>query len=174
MITQILFENLWLLLGVWVPVQFTLIALWSWLRSTTTKRFVWSGFAALPILMTISMMAVTDREKIVEHLNALALAVEHANIDEIALHFAEDFEARGYDREGMLKRIDTRLAQYPASHVRISQVKISFDGDEATVEFRGSANIQAPEIPYQYGTALWHSKWRRTKNSWLMTSLERQ
>ncbi len=173
MVTRILFENLWLLLGVWVPVQFVLIAMWSWLRSTMTKRFVWSGFAALPILMTLSMMVVTEREKIIGHLNALARAVEQADIDEIASHLAEDFEARGYDREQMLRRIDARIDQYPASHVRISQVVVTVDGDEAAVKFRGSGNIRAPEIPYQYATTLWKSKWRRIQNDWLMTSLER-
>jgi len=174
MVTCILFENWWLLLGVWVPVQFVLIAMWSWLRSTMAKRLVWSGFVTLPVLLVVSMMVVTDREKIVEQLDELAHAVEQANIDDIASHFAEDFESQGYSRLQMLKHIDARLSQYPLSKARISQVKVEVDGDEAAVKFRGSANIRVPEIPYQYGTALWRSQWRRSQQGWLMTSLEKR
>ncbi len=173
MVTRILLESYWLLLGTWIPVQFVLIAMWSWRRTETTKRVVWSGFVVFPMLLVVSMLVVTDREKIVDQLIALARAVEQVDLDEIASHFAEDFEARGYSRERMLARIDARLTQYPVTQARISQVAVALDGDEAIVKFRGSANIRFPEIPYQYATFLWHSKWRRSQDGWLITSLEK-
>ena len=47
-ITRLLFESLWMLAAALAAVQFTLIAIWSWLRSRTAARAVCIGFAVIP------------------------------------------------------------------------------------------------------------------------------
>ena len=58
MMSRVFLESLWLLAVVWFAVQFVLVAVWSWRRTATPARVVWGGFAALPLLIGLSLWVV--------------------------------------------------------------------------------------------------------------------
>ncbi len=172
LLTHIILESRVLLLLAWAPLQIAAIAFWSWQRTDIARRVVWSGFAALPVLMVVSTLVVTQREEVITLCRRLARAVEQADVATIAQHIAPDFSAAGYDRDSFLDRLDQRLHQVRVQRPRLSSFDV-IPADGATiVTFTAAAGVRAPDMPHQYLLTRWRIHLRRTPDAWRITRLE--
>lgn len=172
LLTRIILESRILLLLAWAPLQIAAIAFWSFQRTTLAKRIVWSGFAALPLLMVVSTIVVTQREEVINLCRRLARAVEQADVAAIAHHIAPDFAAAGYDRDAFLDRLDQRLHQVRVQRPRLSSFDVTAADGATIVTFTAAAGVRAPDVPYQYLLTRWRIHLRRAPDTWHITRLE--
>jgi len=172
-ITRILFESNWLLLIVWVPVQFVLIAVWFRLRTRVTARIVWIGFTALPVLAVTSTLVETRREQVVAACHELAAYVCRANLPALDRRIAAEFQADELDREAFLTRLEQALARHRVADVSMRGFGVTFpDRDRAVAEFHAAAYVQSADLPYDRLTSRWRLTFRREGDRWLLTALE--
>jgi hypothetical protein len=173
MIGRLLFERLWLLATVLVTVQFILIAIWSWLRTRGAARGVWIGFGAIPILLILSVVVVTPRERIVAICRELAEATESKAIGVIGHYLSRDFEAGRLDRESFLARAEATLQRYSVHYPELRRFTITFPREGVGVaEFSASGQIESPESMYGWLTTRWRLTFRRQGDDWRVERVE--
>ena len=173
MTSRILFESLWLLAIVWFAVQFVLIGVWSLKRTSTTARVVWGGFAALPLLIGLSVWVVTPEERLVQLCEELAEFVDEGNLTAIGLRLTDDFALEDYDRQAFLAHVERSLTQYRVDNPRLSSfgVKLS-DAVHGTVEFHASARVRSPDLVYDWVPSRWRLTVRRVGDEWRVSRIE--
>ena len=173
MITGILFENLWSLAIAWVMVQFILIAMWSRRRDRLSARIVWGGFAALPLLVILSIMVVTPREQIIRLCRDLAGYVDDGNVAAIEENLASDVDAGGLRRDEFTIRLERTLTYYRVDDPVLRGFEVTLPGaDLGVAEFQASANIRSPELIHDWFTSRWRLTCRRSGGEWEVTKIE--
>lgn len=173
MMSRIFFESLWLLVVAWFAVQFVLIAVWSWRRTSTPARVVWSGFAALPLLIGLSMWVVTPRERIVQLCEGLAGFVDNGNITAIGLRLTDDFALEDYDRQAFLARVERSLTHYRVDNPHLSSFRVELsDSDHGTVEFHASARVRSPDLVQDWVPSRWRLTVRQVGDEWRVSRIE--
>ena len=173
MMSRIFFESLWLLVVVWFAVQFVLVAVWSWRRTSTPARVVWGGFAALPLLIALSMWVVTPRERIVQLCEELAGFVDDGNITAIGLRLTDDFALEDYDRKAFLARVERSLTDYRVDNPRLSSFRVELsDPDNGTVEFHASARVRSQDLVQDWVPSRWRLTVRQVADVWRVSRIE--
>lgn len=173
MMTRIFFESLWWLAVVWFAVQFVLVAVWSWRRTSTPARVVWGGFAALPLLIGLSMWVVTPRERIVQLCEELAGFVDDGNIPAIDLRLTDDFVLENDDRQAFLARVKRFLTEYRVDDPRLSSFRLDLsDSDHGTVEFHASARVRSPDLVQDWVPSRWRLTVRQVGDEWRVSRIE--
>ncbi len=173
MMSRIFFESLWLPAVVWFAVQFVLVAVWSWRRTASKARVVWSGFAALPLLVALSAWVVTPRERIVQLCEGLAGFVDDGNIMAIDLRLTDDFELEHYDRQAFLVRVERSLTEYRVDNTRLSSFRVELtEANHGTVEFHASARVRSSDLVYDWVPSRWRLTVRRVGDEWLVSRIE--
>lgn len=172
---EFIFGGLWRPAIAWVGVQFVLIALWSWRRSGRCARAVWGGFAVLPLLLVVSSLLVTDRERIILLCEQLAEDVEAHDVAAIDRRLAEDFRIDGHDRTEFLDRLEGTLSRYRVWDVKLRSFQVSFPRpDVATATFHATARVRSEDLLYEWIAASWKLTFVRRGESWLVTGIARE
>ena len=173
MMSRIFFESLWLPAVVWFAVQFVLVAVWSWRRTSTPARVVWGGFAALPLLIGLSIWVVTPRERIIQLCKGLAGFVDDGNITAIGLRLTDDFVFEDYDRQAFLSRVERSLTEYRVDDPRLSSFRFEFsDSDHGTVEFHASARVRSQDLVHDWVPSRWRLTVRQVGDEWRVSRIE--
>jgi len=173
MISRILFESLWLLVITWTVVQFILIAVWSWRRSPRSARVVWAGFIALPLMIVVSSLLVTNRETLIAICTELGAAVERGDVRAIGSRLHEECYAEGLDREEFLRRAEQTLIRYRINDVQLRRFEVTFPEENVgIVEFTAIAHVRSADIPYEFFTSRWRLTFRKSADSWLAARIE--
>lgn len=134
---------------------------------------VWTGFAAFPILLAISLFVQTPREQIVEMCRDLATSVEKADVAAIEIHFADELEVRGYDRDALVTRLRKRLEEIRVSDVFLGGFDVTTASrDAAVVTFRATGRVRGPDLLQQWISSRWKLTLRRRGDRWLITGIE--
>lgn len=172
-LTRILFENVWLLIAVLVPIEFMFIAIWYWRRSPRSRTVAWVGFAAIPLLVLLSILVVTSREWIIQLCGELALAVEAVDIPTIDRHLADDFALEGYDRDELLNRLEGTLRRFRVSDVALHSFEVTVSTkNRAEARFGATCRIRSSEQMYEWLPSRWHLTFQRAHDVWHVTNVE--
>jgi len=172
-ITRLLFESLWMLAAALAAVQFTLIAIWSWLRSRTAARAVCIGFAAIPTLLILSAVVVTSRERIIMVCHDLAKAVEADDVSAIRRHLSADFEADGLERSAFVEHVEGVLARFSVHYPELKRFKVTFpDKGVGIATFNVSCRVESAEMSYGWLPSRWRLTFGRFGDAWLVTNIK--
>ena len=173
MITKLLFESKWILAAAWVAAQFTLIAIWSWRRSRPWARTVWVGFIALPLLLVISSLVVTARERIITACEHLAASVEARDVAAIQRTLADDFEAEGLDRDAFIRRLERELTRYRVWDVTLRQFEVTFPREDVgVVEFHATARVRSADIVHEWVASRWKLTFHNRSSAWQLARIK--
>ncbi len=172
-ISTLLFENVWLLLVTLVAIQFTLIAFWSWRRTRRSARAVWAGFAAVPVLLLLSIVVVTPRERIIGLCRDLAVMVDEGNVVAIREHLAEDFEAAGMNRDEFLDRVEQTLTLYHVDDARLRGFDITLSRNvEAVAVFNAVCRVRSVDAFLDRLISRWRLTFSGAGRIWRITRIE--
>ena len=172
MISTLLWENPWLLLGLLVVIQFALISIWSRQRSRTWARIVWIGFGALPTMLLLSHFVVTPRERIINLCHDLAHRVDEGNVAGIGPYLADDFEAAGLDRSAFLNRAEKMLTRHHVDKPKLRGFEITFPHpDEGIATFTVQARIRSEGVFLDWSVTRWQLGFRRRGDVWQVTQV---
>jgi len=173
MIQNVLLENRLLLFGVWMLAQLALISVWSWRRTRAANRAVWVGLLALPVLLLLSTVIVTQRERIMSLCRSMARDVERGDIAPIADRLDPQFQAAALDREVFLEHLEPALARFGVGKVRLSRFRFTFpERDTATAEFTAVCNVRTADAFFDRVLSRWRVRFVRRRGNWYLTSVE--
>lgn len=172
-LTRLFLESLWRLGALWVAVQFGLICLWSLRRTAATGRAVWCGFILGPLLLALSFLVTTPRERVMAECRWLARAVDDGNMEALAAGLDDHFEAAGMDRREFLSRVERVLTRARVDDVRLSDMAVRIIApDQAVAEFQASGRLRSEQAYFDWLTSRWRVTFRRSDERWRVTTLE--
>lgn len=149
-----------------ILVEAVLATCWWFRPGRTTSWLVVGGPLLATVLLIVQHLVVTDRERIGQILDALALAVDCEDVDAIADALDEDYEAEGMDKEAFLARVESAFERAEIDEVKILNTKITVEGDAASVNLRAHCRIRASDWPYDYFPSAWLLRFVRRDDDW--------
>jgi len=168
-----LLERPWRLSLTLVALQFLLICLWSWRRTTPTRRAVWIGFAAMPVLIVFSASITTTRERIILLCHDLARYVEEGNAAAILARLADDFNVDGLTLGEFEPRLMGALKRYRIDRPSLSRFDVALDGsNHATAVFDAACYVRFDDAIADRVHTRWFVLLRRTRDRWLVTGVK--
>ena len=173
MLSKLLFESPWSLLIASVALQFVLIAIWSWRRSAAWFRVVWGGFVAFPMLLILSVVVVTPRERVVRLCRELAALVEGGKANAVGAHLTEDFEAAGFDQDEFIEGVTKTLTNYRVSDARLSRFTVTFPQERSAVaEFQAVCWVRSGDNWKERLPSRWRLTLRGQGKHWKIRGIE--
>ena len=172
-LTSLLFERPWLLLLVLVGLEFTLIVLWSRWRSAKLSRLIWTVLAAIPILLVLGHLVVTQREQIIALCHQLASAVEAGDMAAIEERLAADFEAAGLGGADLVNRVEQTLTRHHVIKPRLRRFAVTFPTDGVgEVTFSALCRVESSEGYFDRLPSRWRLTLRQDGDTWEVTTIE--
>lgn len=169
----LLFERPWLLLVLLAALQFVLIAIWSRWPTRSCARAVWIGFAAMPSLIALSAVVVTQRERVIDLCRELASLVDLGDVDAVAPLLSEDFAAGELDREAFLRRAKEKLTRFDVNDPRLRGFEVNFgEPGHAVVVFHAVCRVRSPDAYINQFPSRWRMSLRSGGRTWKVTKLE--
>lgn len=168
-----LFEHPVRLLLVAGLLQFLLICVWSWRRSSVVARAVRTGFLMILAVVAVSVLVVTDRERVMDVCASLAQCVERGDVPAIEKRLDETFRAGDWDRSAFVDRVRRGLHEYRFRHVRVSGFEFheSKDATSLEVEFDASCRVQGADVEVDRVPTRWRLRFRLQANEWRVTNI---
>lgn len=164
---------MWLLAVLLIVAQITLIAWWSWSRSPRAGRAVWIGFGAIPILLILSGLVRTPRERIVATVVELAQCVETEDLYGIENWLAPEFEAEPYDRAEFLAQMEAAFDRASIRSPTVHGFEISFPRSGVGVAvFQSGCRIETNEASIGWLPLRWRLTFERRGDRWLVEKIE--
>ncbi len=170
--TWLFLEAPLVLLGVLIAIQFLLVCLWSWRRTPATGRAVWIGFGAIPLLLLLSWLVITPRERLLGICQNIATHAERGEVDFIGRYIVDDVDADGWDHEELLSNIERLLAVYRLQHTSFSGFEVTPDGNEQVAEFQVSCDVSTREGDLQRLPTAWRLTFRGQGKEWMIVRIE--
>ena len=173
MIQRLLFESPFTLAAVCVGIQGLLLLLWRQRPGRVTARAVWLGAAAIPILIGMSIVVVTPRERIIAICHELAIYVDEVNIAGIAVHISDDFETDGFDRTALLDGIERALTTVRVDNLRLRRFEVTFsDEDTALATFSATCRVRSNDFQQERLSSRWGITFRLSNDRRLIERIE--
>ena len=173
MFHRLLFESPFTLAAACVGIQTLLLFLWRQRPGRATARAVWVGFAAIPLLITMSIVVVTPRERIIAVCHELASHVDEGHIAGIAEHVADDFATEGFDRTALLDGIERALTTVRVDSPRLRRFEVTFsDEDTALTTFSATCRVRSDDFQQDRLLSRWGITFRRSDDRWLVVRIE--
>jgi len=171
--TRVLLESYALLIAGWVPVQFALIAVWSWRRQRAFAWAVWLGFAALPLLLVLSWAIETSRERLIRECRDLARFVEAGDVAAIAARLDDSFRAGEHDADSFTERLRRVLANHQVREASLGFFAVEFPTpNRGVAEVTANARVRGTDLVYEFLTSRWRLTFRRSEAGWTLAAVE--
>lgn len=150
-----------------------LIAWWSWRRSPAAAKAVWIGFVCIPVLLILSSVVKTRRERIIEAVVDMARCVETEDVFGIERRLAPDFEAGPYDRAAFVARLEAAFQRANIYSPTVRGFEIEFPReDRALAVFQSGCRIEASVASLGWLPLRWRLTFERRQDDWLVNKIE--
>jgi hypothetical protein len=170
--SALLFENFWLSLGVLIVAQFGLVAWWSWSRTPAARRGVWLGFAAMPVLLAVSVLVVTPRESIQQFCRELARAVESQDLESVRRFLADDFETGDLNAEEFVQVLAQMLKRYRIDRTDVAVVELErVSSNDWQAEVRAATDVYSADGFLSRVPTRWRIVLRSGPDQWTLAAL---
>jgi hypothetical protein len=169
-LVYLLFESPLQLMAVLILLESILLTWW-WFRADRRAGIAMIGLLLVgAVMLIVQHVVVTDREKIRQLLEDLALAVDSEDVRAFAAHIDEEYNADGLDKARLIERVATAFKEVKIDDVKLVNTKIKIEDDTATVNLRAHARVRGGDLPYEYHLSFWEVKLARRGPDWKVTS----
>ncbi len=169
-VRSIMFESPWALVPILVFIELVLLQIWQWRRSVLTGRLAAGGLAAIPLLIVLQVVVVTDAERIRSLCRRMAAAVGRGDIPGLGGHIADGFHAeiRGetWGKTELLAGAKRALTRWDVQEERLGGFEIDLEDDEARVNLRATCRLITEMGIIPRHVSFWRLTLRRTNGSW--------
>lgn len=161
---------LWLILFALIA---ELVVLWLHQRrgwSSWWPPFVVPTLAVL--LLLVQWLVVTDEEALRAMTRRLATAIDEPDLDAFLAEVDTEFAAGDLTRETLREALYRFLERSDIEQASVSAFEITVNGDEATVDFRGRARVEAGDAGIREYIGRWRLECVRRSDGWRVRSVE--
>lgn len=167
MISTLFFERPWLLFFLLGALYALVVILWRWHRTAFWRRCAWGGALVVVGLMALNQAVVTPREQIVHLCRLLAALVEQGDVEGLANHLAEDFDAAGLTRTELIEQAGHTLKRYDVQHAKLRRFNVSVaDPRHARATFDAICKVSGPDVLTDWLLTRWEITLRKHGERW--------
>lgn len=168
-----LFENPATLSVLLILLEGGVVGLWFRRRSLRSSRLALAGLVAIPALVSVNLLYVTPRERIVALCEDLRRQVQDGNTAGIGEHLSDAFFAAGYSRAAFLARVGDRLKRVRVDEAQLRGIEVRWTHpDEAEATINAWCRVRSGEGLAWRFPSRWKLTWRRRGDTWLVTGLQ--
>jgi len=154
---RLLFEDLTLLLIAEMIALAIAIAIHRRRYTAKSRRGVWLTLAVCALFIMQSLMIKTDRERLIELIREMAVAVDRGDVRAVEQRLDETFLADGRDKPTFTAEVNDWLQRWQIDEAKIGRkVEVVIDNDSSMLTFRAFCDARNNRDTY-YGTI---SKWQ--------------
>lgn len=169
---SLLFESPITLLIVLIVVQFCIVAIWSRIRSRRSAQIMWFGFLAIPLLMTVSWVVDTPRERIIRICHEMAEAVENGRAAEVGGFLDESIQVGQWDKDALIEQLTSLLSKYRIHAPSLSGFDFTERADQLTIEFAVTCGVSSIEGDFGSLPTRWRLTFRGRNESYAACAVE--
>lgn len=169
--SELLFENTFLLTVLVTAALLILIGVWSRTRSRRSVNMVLIAVCVSAGLFVLQSVVETPQEKLRRTVRELSEQVEQGDIAAIMEFIAPrpDF-AGGRSRDEFEMHLEDLLNRYTVKDPSLSGFIYDLEGDRATITVRSGCTVQTLEWTY-YVPSKWELRFELIDGEWLITDI---
>ena len=171
MITELLFENLTLLLLVSALAMAVALAMHRRRYTEHSRRVVYITLVVCGCLIVLQHLVVTKRELLHQRIDVLSAACDAGDMAAMGECFADEVRfgspVRGIvvPRRAIIGMTSLALQEYEVNEARVGNVTIEMQGDQAFVRFSVTCDLKGPQAAYRVPT-LWKLRCTYADDDW--------
>lgn len=167
-----MFDSFWTLIVALVVIQIVLIAVWSSRRTNRSRLVMLAGFALCVVLPVMSRLVVTDREQVAGVCETLVDLTELGDVNGIARHIADDFNADGINRDGFNEAVKSTLTSVQVQDASMYNLRVTTTDDQAEAQFGVRCKlVTASQVDYGVLSA-WTVRFVRDGDEWKIIEVQ--
>ncbi len=171
-LTSLFLESTWKL-GLFSFLLFAIVLL---LRprlesQTLRRRLLPVTILFIMVLFAVQTLVVTQRERILDRLDAFIQAVETPNSNVLAASIASNYASEGLDRDSFLRALDHWLRTIDVYDTRYRRRDVVVDGDRAEMTLGVSATVKRDGSTGESHVGRWRIEWTRTNDEWRISAI---
>ena len=160
-----------------VVIETVLLRIWSWRRTQRTGAVAIAGLIAIPVLVFIQAIVVTDAEAIRRVCRQMADAVAKGDVDAVADCLSDRFRIedgdRIWDKSAVVERIRGVLSErWDVEEQRLSAFKISVAHQRATATFKATCRLITSEMMIPHHESFWRLTMVAEEGTWRAERIE--
>jgi len=172
MMISLLFERPITLLVVCAVIESMIARYWARTRSTSASRVAVIGLLATIALPAISVLVVTNRERIEQTCREAGMAVDDGNLNAIGDLLEPSFNSEGIDRDEFLRHAGEILTRYRVDRVHLRNFDVHLSEDAyATATFDATCAVRSADTYADAVPTRWQLHFRRSGDRWLITEV---
>ncbi len=176
-VRSILFESPLKLILVLLVVEFVFLQVWSRRRTRRTGWLAVGGLIAIPLLLAVQYLVVTEHERITRVCETLADAVGDGDALAFARHIAVDFSVergeRHWDKAELMEDFQRVLTRWDVQEERLSGFEIEVRDHSAVASFRASCRLISTDLMVPYHVSYWRLAFAKRDGAWRVTHVQR-
>lgn len=173
MVESLLFEKPITLAALWGAVVLVSLVVWRQRRTRGSSRWFVGVLLAWPILIGVSLLVVTSRERIVRICHNMARSVQAGDAAAIAAHMDDVLDAEGLDRDAFMQHVERTLERMKFENLRLRQVEVTFDDPvTGTALFNAVCGVRSTEINHPHIISRWRVTFKLRDRDWLVILIE--
>ncbi len=126
---------------------------------------------AIALLFVLQKLVVTQRESLIDALEALVRAVEREDLAALGGFISDGYDSEDLDREKFLEHASAGLQAHDIRDVRLSRFDATFDGPIARLTFAARATVSYRGQIGQPTLTRWRIDWVREQDAWKITAV---
>jgi len=174
-IQSIFLKDPYLLVPFLVVTTLILVWLWDQRRTRLTARLAIGGIASIPVLTVVELIVVTDRERVRSVCEALAGAVNDADLTAFADLVWEGFRIgsgdRAWNKADLLAQCEKTLSKWDIDEACLSRFEITVTDGTATASFQATCRLISADFMVPRYVSTWDAAFVRQEGSWLLSAV---
>ena len=171
----VLFESPYSLIPILVGLEIVLLHFWSRRRTPLTGWTAVGGLIAIPLLVAVQILVVTDRERIIRICRELAKATAQADTTALGRHIAANFAinspGRVSNKAGLLDEFERILSKWDVEEERLSAFDVAVDGHTARATFHATCRLISNDLMIPRHVSKWKLEFAKLDTVWLVTHI---
>jgi len=156
-----------------LPIYLTLIfaevilaAVWYERRGRRTMLMLLLPPALAVIVLGVSALVVTDRERILNAAKTIARQAETGRTDALREFVDADYSGFGDDKAGAIRAAESAIGTYRVSRVRFTKLQVEVTGDQAALHAATVIEFGDPRFGSGRTGVVFDVRWIRRQNGW--------
>ncbi|MBN2559580.1 MAG: hypothetical protein JXQ75_01430 [Phycisphaerae bacterium] len=127
--------------------------------------------AVIVLLFVLQSLITTQREEVLQSLDALVAATEQKDVAALRCVFSPVYQSEDMDQEAIVGSINSILETLTIQDSRLRRKDVTIDGDRAEMILGAQAIVSVRDGVGEFHFGRWRISWLREPDGWKIVSL---